>query len=198
MKTRKIALLFVGTLIIGQPTIINSSSYWYNPITQWASNYKTHLALTAGASAALYYFYQYIQNNKQLEEKRRLEREENERNRRMYEEHLKIPWEEQLRIALEHERAAKDEHTRKADYEQDKITIQKDYNPYFETLGLSPTATYSDVKKAYHRLAQKYHPDKNKSPKATKIMAAVNNAYENLEQYFKARMNVQQMESRTY
>ena len=36
---------------------------------------------------------------------------------------------------------------------------------YYETLGVNKNANESDIKKAYKRLAMKYHPDRNKSDK---------------------------------
>lgn len=40
---------------------------------------------------------------------------------------------------------------------------------YADTLGLAPTASTEDIKKAYRAIAQKYHPDKNPDPAAQKI-----------------------------
>ncbi len=51
-------------------------------------------------------------------------------------------------------------------------------NNYYILLGISPGATEDEVKQAYLRLAKIYHPDKNKSPDATKKMADINLAYE--------------------
>jgi DnaJ-class molecular chaperone len=51
-------------------------------------------------------------------------------------------------------------------------------DPY-SVLGIPKTATAAEVKKAYHRLAKKHHPDQNKSdPKAQEKFAEANGAYE--------------------
>ena len=51
-------------------------------------------------------------------------------------------------------------------------------DPY-DVLGVSRSAGADDIKKAFRRLAKKYHPDQNKDePKAKESFAEVNSAYE--------------------
>lgn len=50
-------------------------------------------------------------------------------------------------------------------------------DPY-QALGVSKSASSSDIKKAYYGLAKKYHPDTNKDPKAKDQFADIQSAYE--------------------
>lgn len=49
---------------------------------------------------------------------------------------------------------------------------------YYEVLGVDRNATKQEIKKAYRRLARKYHPDVNKSPDAEEKFKEVKEAYE--------------------
>ncbi|RXJ80444.1 DnaJ family protein [Aliarcobacter skirrowii] len=48
----------------------------------------------------------------------------------------------------------------------------------YETLEVSENATAEEIKKAYRKLARKYHPDVNKDPKAEDKFKEINAAYE--------------------
>ena len=49
---------------------------------------------------------------------------------------------------------------------------------HYETLGIHKGANDEDVRRAYHRLARLYHPDKNNDPKAEEKFKEVGQAYE--------------------
>ncbi len=53
-----------------------------------------------------------------------------------------------------------------------------EFRDYYQTLGVAREAPADDVKKAYRKLARKYHPDVSKEPDAEKRMKEVNEAYE--------------------
>ena len=48
---------------------------------------------------------------------------------------------------------------------------------YYQRLEVSKDATLDEITKSYRRLAQKYHPDKNKSSHATERFKAINAAF---------------------
>jgi curved DNA-binding protein len=54
-----------------------------------------------------------------------------------------------------------------------------EYKDYYQTLGVSKKADEKEIKRAYRKLAQKYHPDKNPGNKsAEEKFKAINEAYE--------------------
>ncbi len=60
---------------------------------------------------------------------------------------------------------------------------------YYQVLGVSKTAEAAEIKKAYHQLAKKYHPDLNKdNPQAEARFKDVNEAYEVLGDAQKRKM----------
>src|SRR5688500_15299005 len=54
------------------------------------------------------------------------------------------------------------------------------YKDYYKILGAERGASEDDVKKAYRKLARKYHPDVSKEPNAKEKFQEVSEAYETL------------------
>ena len=48
---------------------------------------------------------------------------------------------------------------------------------YYDLLGVNHDATQSDIKKAYHKLARIYHPDKSDDPSAEEVFQRISQAY---------------------
>lgn len=55
------------------------------------------------------------------------------------------------------------------------------FKNYYKILGISPSVNISEIKKAYRKLALRYHPDKNKAPNAQQKFVEITEAYEVLK-----------------
>jgi DnaJ-class molecular chaperone len=53
---------------------------------------------------------------------------------------------------------------------------------FYQELGVKPSASESDIKKAYFSLAKKWHPDVNASPDARTQFEKISKAYETLSE----------------
>ena len=53
-----------------------------------------------------------------------------------------------------------------------------EYKDYYKTLGVARDASADDIKRAYRKLARKYHPDVSKEPQAEERFKEIGEAYE--------------------
>lgn len=68
-----------------------------------------------------------------------------------------------------------------------------DKSDYFRVLGLKPSSSHEEVRKAYRIKARKYHPDVNRSPGAADMFIEASEAYEFICHHFK---NLEETEAR--
>jgi DnaJ-class molecular chaperone len=63
-------------------------------------------------------------------------------------------------------------------------------NKYYKILEIEPSASEDEIKKAYKKLALKYHPDRNKEPDAEAKFKEISDAYQVLTNKSNPQQNV--------
>ncbi|CDW77071.1 UNKNOWN [Stylonychia lemnae] len=92
----------------------------------------------------------------------------------------------QKKHATQHQQPQEPPNYSKEDVERCKAIINK--KDYYDILGVTKTATEDEVKKAYKKLALKFHPDKNRAPNATDAFKKVSQAFACLSNAEKKRI----------
>ncbi|KAG7262371.1 hypothetical protein CRUP_002409 [Coryphaenoides rupestris] len=80
----------------------------------------------------------------------------------------------------------------------DAVKKIKSCKDYYQILGVEKDAAEEDLKKAYRKLALKFHPDKNQAPGATEAFKAIGNAYAVLSNTEKRQQYDQYGEERSH
>ncbi|XP_066522546.1 dnaJ homolog subfamily B member 9 [Hoplias malabaricus] len=68
------------------------------------------------------------------------------------------------------------------------IFVARCVSDYYSVLGVPPSATEKEIRKAFRQLALKFHPDRNHSPDAQQVFTHLAQAYEVLSDQERRRL----------
>ena len=84
-----------------------------------------------------------------------------------------------------HEKQSQKEQHEKQSEQQFRTIDDEEVIEAYAVFELNHDATLEQIKSKFREFALKYHPDKNKSPTATAMMAKINHAYEVIVKWWK-------------
>ncbi|ACB83942.1 J domain-containing protein [Natranaerobius thermophilus] len=165
------------------------SKYLKYMITEYLFDYANFLI--DGKERRFNSFLKYGEEYKRFE----YERKERERRERQYQQQKQ--WEETFRRWQQQSGYGQGHygqynwHGNHNTHTNPNVNLKQKYEESCDILNVDYNADKDEIRKAFRKMAKKYHPDINDSPEATKTFKKINNAYEFLSDNIERYKNIQ-------